>query len=134
VRKAPATRREQNEAFGRDLFPPAWPRRAWDSFEPALLAAVYAKSGDLWQVLRDRCRGVTSWLQHLEYEGDIERDGRFNAATKLIPNWADTEASLQQARNLLGKQAWGSLVGRAATKSMEPPEPRRRRNDSAPTG
>ena len=88
-------------------------------FQQDLLAAVYATSGDLWHVLRDRCHDVTSWLQHLEYEGDIERDGSFNAATKLIPSWPNTEAQLQQARNLLGKQVWDSLTSRAATKGME---------------
>lgn len=119
MRKAPATGRGRREALGLDLFPSTWPWRAWYSFQQDLLAAVYAKSGDLWHVLRDRCHDATSWLQHLEYEGDIERDGSFNAATKLIPSWPNTEAQLQQARNLLGQQVWDSLTSRAATKGME---------------
>jgi len=52
----------------------------------------------------------------LEYEGEIERDSSFNLATKLIPSWPNAEAQLQQARNLLGKQVWGTLTSRAATK------------------
>jgi len=106
VRQAPANR----------LFPSTWPWRAWYSFEQDLLPAVYGKS-DLWHVLRDSCRDVTSWLQHLEYEGDIERGGSFNAATDLIPSWSNAEAHLQQARNLLGKQVWDTLISRAAAKS-----------------
>ena len=72
--KASATGRRHREAEGGGLFPSMWPWRAWYSFEQDLLTTVYAKSGDLWQVLRDRCRDVTSMLQHLEYEGEIERD------------------------------------------------------------
>ena len=115
VRKTPATGREHREALGGGLFPATWPRRAWYSFEQDLLATVYAKSGDLWQVLRDRCRDVTSMLQHLEYEGEIERDGSFNAATELIPSWPNSVPQLEQARNLLGKQVWDTLTSRAAT-------------------
>lgn len=96
VRKAPATGRGRREALGRDLFPSTWPWRAWYSFQQDLLAAVYAKSGDLWHVLRDRCHDVTSWLQHLEYEGDIERDGSFNAATKLIPSWPKRDGGVER--------------------------------------
>jgi hypothetical protein len=55
-------------------------------------------------------------LQHLEYEGEIERDSSFNVATTHIPSWPNAEAQLQQARNLLGKQVWGTLTSRAATK------------------
>jgi hypothetical protein len=116
VRKAPATGRVHRKAPGRGLFPSTWPWRAWYSFEQDLLAAVYEKSGDLWHVLRDRCHDVTSWLQHLEYEGDIERSGSFNAATQLIASWPKAEAQLQQARNLLGKQVWDTLTSRALTK------------------
>ena len=39
----------------------------------------------------------------VEYERDIERKGSFNAATRLIASWPNTEAQLHQARNLLGK-------------------------------
>ena len=116
MRKAPATGRGHREALGGGLFPSTWPWRAWYSFEQDLLATVYAKSGDLWLVLRDRCRDVTSMLQHLEYEGEIERDSSFNVATKLIPSWPNAEAQLQQARNLLGKQVWGTLTSGAATR------------------
>jgi hypothetical protein len=31
----------------------------------------------------------------MDYEGEIERDGSFNAATKLIPSWPNAEAKLQ---------------------------------------
>jgi hypothetical protein len=116
LRKAPATGRGRQRGSRPDLFPSAWPWTAWYSFQQDLLAVVYAKSGDLWPVLRDRCHDVTSSLQHLDYEGEIERDGSFNAATQLIPSWSTAAAQLQQARNLLGQEAWDSLASRAATK------------------
>ena len=63
--KAPELGRGHSEALGGGLFPSTWPWRARYPFEQDLLATVYAKSGDLWLVLRDRCRDVTSMLQHL---------------------------------------------------------------------
>ena len=123
MRKVPATGRRRKAGSGPELFPPAWPWRAWQSFQQDLLAAVYAKSGDLWPVLRDSCRHVTSWLQHLEYEGEIEGASSFDAATTRIPRWASTEAHLQQARTLLGRELWESLTSRAAAKAEEGPVP-----------
>ena len=123
MRKEPASARGRKAGCGPELFPPAWPWRAWPSFEQDLLAAVYAKSGDLWQVLRDSCRHVTGGLQHLEYEGELERESSFDAAMTLIPRWASAEAPLQQARTLLGRELWDSLTSRAAAKAMEGPVP-----------
>ena len=123
MRKVRATGHRRKAGAGPDLFPPAWPWRAWPSFEQDLLAAVYAKSGDLWQVLRDSCRHVTGGLQHLEYEGELEHERSFDAATARIRRWATTEAHLQQARTLLGRERWESLTSRAAAKAMEGPVP-----------
>jgi len=122
MRKPRPRGRERTGTRSRDLFPPSWPVCAWYPFEQDLLAAVYARSGDLWHVLRDTCRGVSGWLRHLEYEGDIESNGALAAATELIPHWTDAEVKLQQARNLLGRQAWDSLTTRAAGKAAEPPK------------
>lgn len=105
--------------MSRTLFPPAWPWRAWPAFEQDLLAAVYGRSEDLWPELRERCRGVTSWLHHVEYEGELERENSFVGATKLVPTWPEAEAVLQQARTLLGRQAWESLTARAAIRTAQ---------------
>ena len=117
MRKRLPTGRENSEAVDDGtLFPATWPWRAWYAFEQALLATVYAKSGDLWPILRDRCRDITTWLEHLDYEGEIEPNSSFNAAAKFIRSWSNAEASLRQARNLLGKQIWESLVDKAPRK------------------
>ena len=105
--------------MSRTLFPSAWPWRAWPAFEQDLLAAVYGRSEDLWPELRDRCRRVTSWLEHVEYEGELERENSFAGAAKLVPAWPDAEPVLQQARTLLGRHAWETLTARAAMKAGE---------------
>lgn len=104
--------------MSRTLFPTAWPWRAWPAFEQDLLVAVYGRSEDLWPELRERCRLVTSWLDHLEYEGQLSCED-FLGAAKLVPVWSGAEAVLQQARTLLGRQAWESLTARAAIKAAQ---------------
>ena len=83
---------------------------------PDLLAAVYPQSGALWTALRERCCDVSSWLQHLDYESEIERDATFNSSTALIQSWPSAEMHLQQARNLLGRRVWDGLAARAAAR------------------
>ena len=97
------------------IFPADWPWRAWFVFEGALLASVYERSADLWPLLRDDARDVTSWLEHLDYEGEIPVDGTMDAASQSIPNWPAVEGRLAQARNLLGKDRWNALTSAAAT-------------------
>lgn len=96
------------------LFPTGWPWRAWFVFQDALLASVYEKSGDLWPVLRDEARHVTTWLQHLDYEDEIAADASLESAVALIPDWARVEARLEQARNLVGRDSWNGLTRKAA--------------------
>lgn len=100
---------------GGDLFPPSWPWRAWQRFPDALPPAVYPRRPTCGRALREHCRGVTGWLQHLEYEGDIARDDSFTAAATLIPVWPDAEVRLAQARQL-----WETLVSKAAAAASRP--------------
>jgi hypothetical protein len=95
------------------LFPSAWPWRAWFAFHDAMLASLYVKNTNLWQLLREDCRHVTGYLQHLEYEAEIASEGSFGAVTSLIPGWTQVEGRLELARNLLGRNTWSELTRKA---------------------
>jgi hypothetical protein len=81
-----------------------------------LLATVYPTSPDLWQELRSTCTAVRRGLQHLDYEGDIERDDALSAVVALVREWPNAEVKFRQAQRLLGRDTWNSMVARAVDK------------------
>jgi hypothetical protein len=76
----------------------------------------YPNSLDLWQELRSTCTAVSGWLEHHEYEGDIKGDDALSAVFGLVPGWPNAEVTFRQARTLLGRDAWNSMVARAVDK------------------
>jgi hypothetical protein len=81
-----------------------------------LLATVYPYSLDLWQDLRSTCTAVSRSLEHHDYEGDIKRDDALSAVVGVVPVWPNAEVKFRQARTLLGRDAWNSMVARAGDK------------------
>jgi hypothetical protein len=87
-----------------------------NSFCEELLATVYPNSVDLWQELRSTCTAVSRSLEHHDYEGDIKRDDALSDVVGLIPAWANAEVKFHQARTLVGRDTWNSMVARAVDK------------------